>query len=122
MNGGNIFPKKERLCSRKAIDALFAAGNKSLTAYPLRVVYKPVSPEDKLQILVSVSKRRLRHAVDRNRAKRLIREAWRMNRDLLDSCPPFHLAFIWQADEPQTQDIINRKMRSLLHRMAEALC
>ena len=128
---GNTFPKHERLCSRKAIEALFAGGNRAFSAFPLRVVYRHAS---ELQILVSVSKRHFKHAVDRNRAKRQIREAWRLNRDILrasatpdaqevtPALPSLHLAFIWLSDEPQPSDLVHRKMKNLLHRIQEDLC
>lgn len=128
---GNTFPKHERLCSRKAIEALFAGGNRAFSAFPLRVVYRHAS---ELQILVSVSKRHFKHAVDRNRAKRQIREAWRLNRDILrtsampdasaetTALPSLHIAFIWLSDEPQPSDLVHRKMKNLLHRIQEDLC
>ena len=139
---GNIFPKSERLCSRKAIEALFAGGNRAFSAFPLRVVYK-VTDEPRTQVLISVSKRHFKHAVDRNRAKRQIREAWRLNRDiiiphpstliphpsslipqpspLIPPPPSLQLAFIWLADEPQPSDLVQRKMKNLLHRIAEQI-
>ena len=118
---GNIFPKSERLCSRKAIEALFAGGNRAFSAFPLRVVYK-VTDEPRTQVLISVSKRHFKHAVDRNRAKRQIREAWRLHRDILIPHPStLHIAFIWLADEPQPSDLVQRKMKNLLHRIAEQI-
>lgn len=117
---GNTFPKSERLCSRKAIEALFAGGNRTFSAFPLRVVFIEVD-EPATQILVSVSKRHFKHAVDRNRAKRQVREAWRLNRDILaDSPHHYHLAFIWLANEPQPSDVIQRKVKNLLHRIVES--
>lgn len=126
---GNAFPKTERLCSRKAIEALFAGGNRALSAFPLRVVYK-VTDEPRTQVLISVSKRHFKHAVDRNRAKRQMREAWRLNRDIITSIPSsliphpssLHIAFIWLADEPQPSDLVQRKMKNLLHRIQEEQC
>lgn len=128
MNSVHSFPKKERLCSRKAIETLFASGNRSLTAFPLRVVY---TPAEETQVLISVSKRHFKHAVDRNRAKRQIREAWRQNRSILISpllpdvidapTPSLHLAFIWLADEPQPSELVHRKLKNLLHRIREQL-
>lgn len=128
---GMKFPKSERLCSRKAIEALFAGGNRAFSAFPLRVVYKVVdqplqSPSSSPQVLISVSKRHLKHAVDRNRTKRQIREAWRLNKEILDGETvehhPLHIAFIWLADEPQPSDLVHRKMKNLLHRIVEDLC
>ncbi|MBR0243080.1 MAG: ribonuclease P protein component [Bacteroidaceae bacterium] len=135
MNTVHSFPKSERLCSRKAIEALFASGNRSFTAFPLRVVYRQA---EETQLLISVSKRHFKHAVDRNRAKRQIREAWRLNRDILTAtntgdavpspaadasspAPTLHLAFIWLADEPQPSELVHRKLKHLLHRIREQL-
>ena len=115
MNPVHSFPKQQRLCSLKAIEALFASGNRSLTAFPLRVVYRDA---EQTQVLVSVAKRHFKHAVDRNRAKRQVREAWRLNRDLIEATP-LHLAFIWLADEPLPSELVRRKMRLLLHRIQE---
>ncbi len=121
MDAVHTFPKTERLCSRKAIEALFAGGNRSFSAFPLRVVYRAV-PDTATQVMLSVSKRHFKHAVDRNRTKRQIREAWRLNRDILleDGDPGLHIAFIWLADELQPSDLIHRKMKNLLHRVKEA--
>ena len=126
----NKFSKSERLCSRKAIEALFASGSHGLSAFPLRAIYKigraaeaPQRPP--VQLLISVSKRHFRHAVDRNRAKRQLREAWRANRDLVMEHLPadahLDLAFIWLSDEPQPSDIVSRKVRNLLHRVQEQM-
>lgn len=133
MNLVHSFPKTEKLCSRKAIENLFASGNRSLTAFPLRVVYKDKElTKDETpsgcEVLISVSKRHLRHAVDRNRAKRQLREAWRLHRDILQNThgagehpepSPLQIAFIWLADQPQPTELVHRKMRNLLHRIAE---
>lgn len=149
-----VFPKSGRLCSRKAIEALFAGGNRAFSAFPLRVVYRvnaepqphsPLSPASPFstQVLISVSKRHFKHAVDRNRAKRQIRESWRLNKEILSPSPgsvsdglsvgtppaaigsnslqppSLHLAFIWLSDEPQSTDLVQRKMKNLLHRIKE---
>ena len=79
-----------------------------------------------VQVLISVSKRHFHHAIDRNRVKRQLREAWRLNRDLLmATLPPeawINVVFIWQADQHQPTDTVARKMRNLLHRLSEELC
>lgn len=127
MSGPHTFPKSSRLCSRKAIESLFGEGSRSLTAYPLHAIYKPAG--DTTQVLFSVSKRHFKHAVDRNRAKRQVREAWRLNKDILicaaEGPKPvartLHIAFLWLADELQESELIQRKMRNLLHRIAEEI-
>jgi ribonuclease P protein component len=75
------FRKKERISKQKEIDVLFEKGT-SFTAYPLRVVYveqQPVSGAE-AAVLISVPKKRFKRAVRRNRVKRLIREAYRLNK------------------------------------------
>ena len=115
------FPKHERLCSRKGIDRLFEGGDgsKAVTAFPIRAVFS-TSTEGQTRVLMSVAKRRLRHATDRNRAKRQLREAWRLNKDILATAQPATIAFIWLTDQPQSSELIARKMRNVLHRIAES--
>lgn len=75
----NTFPLKEHLKSKSVIDRLYAEGA-SVTSYPLRAVFLEQSSdkqESTAAILISVAKRRFRHAVDRNLMKRRIREAYR---------------------------------------------
>jgi len=77
------FTRPERLKSRKAISSLFRGGH-SFVAYPLRVVWKESSPYlaamSRVQILISVPKRNFKTAVARNRLKRQIREAYRLQK------------------------------------------
>ena len=75
------FPKTERLKSRKQIDDLFAA-RKGFAVFPVRVLYQflPAGEFSGLQVGVSASKRQFKKAVDRNRLKRLLREAYRLQK------------------------------------------
>ena len=78
--------KKQKLKSRKLITEVFAQG-KSFSVYPLRVTYllKPSANTPGIQIGVSASKKNFKKAVDRNRMKRLLREAYRLQKnELLD--------------------------------------
>lgn len=77
--------KEEKLKSRKLVDDLFATG-KSLGVFPLRVYYKflPAAAEEAgVLIGVTVSRKYFRRAVDRNRIKRLLREAYRLQKEEL---------------------------------------
>lgn len=112
------FRKSERLCSKKVIDALFASGNKSFSAFPLRVVYME-RPEPVSQVLISVSKRHFKHAVDRNCVKRQIREAYRLNKDLLPAEKGFYIAFIWLSDETFSSQVVTNRIINLLTRIKE---
>jgi ribonuclease P protein component len=130
MQSRHTFRKAERLCSKKHIEALFAGDNRSLTAYPLRAVYTEtengkIVNSKSVSLLISVSKRHFKHAVDRNRAKRLIREAYRLNKGLLldhiSEDTQLDLAFIWMSDELCDYAIVETKMKTLLQRIAEKI-
>ncbi|MEZ4793305.1 MAG: ribonuclease P protein component [Gelidibacter sp.] len=75
------FNKKEKLKSKKRIAQLFVEGQ-SVVVYPLRLVYLPTTFGDQVKVKagVSVSKRNFKKAVDRNRIKRLMREAYRLHK------------------------------------------
>lgn len=80
------YPKIEKLKSRNSIDALFSNG-KSVSKYPLRLVYLPEDFTDgaPIKIGVSVSKKYFKHSADRNYYKRLLRESYRLNKGLLEN-------------------------------------
>ena len=86
------FPKAEHLCLRSDVEALFSPGSVSQTVFPLRATFRLVpygGSGPRIQVLLSVSKRRLRHAVDRNRAKRQLREAYLLLTPLLLPAVPY---------------------------------
>ena len=75
-------PKYERICKDNDIQALFDKG-RGVSVYPYRVIYLFHKEDDRpvtVRLLVSVSKKRFHHAVNRNRVKRLMREAWRKSK------------------------------------------
>ncbi|MBE8719512.1 ribonuclease P protein component [Sphingobacterium pedocola] len=78
----NSFKKEERLCSKRLIDSLFHSGS-SFVVYPFRVVFLkselPLSSH--VQIILSVPKRRFKHAVSRNKIKRKMRECYRLQKN-----------------------------------------
>jgi len=77
------FPKAERLKSRKQIDSLFAEG-KAFSVFPVRAIYRfSVAEEPTVQVGVTASKKFFKKAVDRNRIKRLLREAYRLQKEEL---------------------------------------
>lgn len=122
------FRKSERLCSKRVIGVLFGGGSRSFAAYPLRVVFIPTEMKtvEPVSVLISVSKRHFKRAVWRNRVKRQVREAYRLNKHiLLDTLMldrmPKHLAmaFLWLGDEQVSSTVVEAKMRNLLFRISE---
>lgn len=104
---------------------MFAGGSRSFSVFPLRVVYLPVEElEADASILISVSKRRFKRAVKRNRVKRQIREAYRVNKhELLNVLAErkcrLAIAFIYLSDQLVESSIIEDRMRIALARITE---
>ena len=114
-------PKGERLCSRKTLGELFAGGHPSVYAFPIRAVFMP-NELGTVRIMVSVSKRHFKRAVKRNRVKRQLREAYRLQKQLLQpSAAGLDIAFIWTTDELLPTDLVARKMQNLLVRIRETV-
>ena len=103
---------------------MFEGGvSKSFSIFPIRVVYMPVEQgEVPASILISVSKRRFKRAVKRNRVKRQIREAYRKNKSLLvDEEQRLAVAFIYLSDELIATSELEEKMKIALARISEKL-
>lgn len=122
------FHKAERLCSRRLIEALFSGGNKSMSAYPVRVLFMPLPAESgqpSVSVLMSVSKRRFKRAVRRNRVKRQLREAYRKNKHILTDVVEasggqrLAVAFLWLSDRLYPSVEVERCVRLLLTRVSE---
>ncbi len=125
----NTLKKAERLDRKKVIGKMFigGAGAHSFTVFPLRVVYL-TEPELKSQasVLISVSKRYFKHAVDRNRVKRQIREAYRLNKAplvgaLANRKEKLALAFIYLSDELMATSFLQKRMSIALDKLVEKM-
>ena len=110
------------MVSNLLIEALFENGSsQSVSAFPLRAVYQTIERREghaPVQILISGPKKRFKHAVDRNRVKRQIREAYRQHKQLLWDSLADHqemlLGFIWLSDRHYpTRDVESRVVRIL---------
>lgn len=117
------YPKKEKLKSQKTIDLLFSKG-KSVTKYPLRLVYVATNDEDeKLKFGVSVSKKHFKHAVDRNYFKRVLRECYRLNKhiihDNLDQS--YAIMFFYQTKDRLSYQEIHEKTIQLFQKWVIAV-
>lgn len=118
--------KREKLCSETAIDLLFSrqGGGQAALLYPLRAVWRHNTARGGgAQFLISVPKKRLRHAVDRVAMRRLIREAYRLRRMHLGDAAhmPVDIAFTYVADNRVDFPRIAGAMSKALRRIAKSL-
>jgi ribonuclease P protein component len=113
------YPKTEKLKSKTTIDLLFSEG-KSVSKYPLRLVYVPIDleKEEQIKMGVSVSKKYFKKAVDRNYFKRVLRETYRLNKHLLleNSEKKYGFMFFYQTKDRLTYQEINEKTIQLFQK------
>ena len=99
-----------------------------MASFPIRAVYllEPTNGEQApVSILVSVPKRCFKRAVKRNRVKRQIREAYRLNKhSIINKVQALEgkslmIAFIWLDEKLHDSEEVTRKVVNLLHRIEE---
>ncbi|CAM3599597.1 ribonuclease P protein component [Flavobacterium chungbukense] len=115
------YPKNERLKSKTIIGLLFSDG-KSVSKYPLRLVYRQAeeNSEEGTKIGVSVSKKYFKKAVDRNYFKRVLRETYRLNKHLLlDNLDQnYSIMLFYQTKDRLSYEEINTKMIQLFEKFS----
>jgi len=116
------YPKNERLKSKTTIGLLFSEG-KSVSKYPLRLVYREEKGEvdENIKIGVSVSKKYFKKAVDRNYFKRVLRETYRLNKHLLwdNLQQPYSIMFFYQSKDRLSYAEINTKTIQLFEKFLQ---
>jgi len=103
-------PKNEKLKSKKLINSLFETGS-HVSSYPIKLVYLQTElPFDvPIQAGVTVPKKNFKNAVKRNRIKRLMREAYRANKEVVYNNRKASFAFLFVylgKDTPNYQDLV----------------
>lgn len=118
------YPKTEKLKSKKIIDLLFSEG-KSVSKYPLRLVYIKHDFEENVSVKigVSVSKKYFKNAVDRNYFKRVLRESYRLNKQHLveNVNAKYCFMFFYQTNEKLSHQEINQKTIQLFEKFAQII-
>ena len=122
-NRSNTFGKTDRLKSRKQIEALFKTGGK-ITLFPFRLLYKIEAVEGKIEAGFTVSSKNFPKAVDRNRVKRLSREAYRVqNKELISRLlinrKLIYLFFIYTSREILTYEEISLSVKRILDKLVQ---
>ncbi len=121
-----IFPKSERLTGEVRIKEHYEKGSFFLN-YPFRVGYSIVpKSETPIKILISVPKKRFKHAVDRNRIKRLIREVYRKNKAesyafVAEKDYAVYLSISYVSSEHLSYDFIEKKWISTAKKLIDVL-
>jgi ribonuclease P protein component len=114
------FPKRERLHSRKLIKELFDKGS-SFFIYPFKVICLPYPAIETNQVLISVSKKKIKKAVHRNLMKRRIKEAYRLNKWLLKPSerPKQLIALVYVSSDLMAYDEVQRKISKCLKKIIQ---
>ena len=120
MKKNHSFPKSEHLCGEIRVAKLYTEGN-AFIAYPIRVVYNITDEKTnaRVKVLISVPKKRFKHAVDRNRIKRMLREVYRLNKQEFVMAATekdlyLNIAFNYVADTELEYAVLNEKMQQAL--------
>ena len=111
----NNFPKTERLHKTKSIEELFAEGS-YFYLYPYKVIYRFHEQGDSNQIMVSVPKRKFKSAVKRNRLRRQIKEAYRLNKEIISE-KKLQLAFIYTPGKLMPYSFLSKRMVKSLEKL-----
>ena len=122
------FKKEERLCNKRLIDKLFHSGS-SFLCYPFKAswLYNTEPQQYPAQILFSVSKKRYKHAVNRNLIKRCMRESYRLHKQqylyslLQNADKTIVLSVGYIGKEIAPYSLIEKKMLKMLSQLAEQL-
>ncbi|QIE59876.1 ribonuclease P protein component [Rasiella rasia] len=114
------FGKDEKLKSRKRIAQLFDEGE-TVVKFPIKVFYLPLENSEVSQATFAVPKRSFKSAVARNRIKRQLREAYRLQKEVLEkeNGKHFTLLFLYLSKDKPQYSKLSSSMAVLLKKISE---
>jgi ribonuclease P protein component len=119
------FTKEERLCSKIHIDKVFETGKTiSIPSFKLFWLRSDEQLNYPGQIVISVPKRNFKRAVDRNKLKRRIREAYRLNKHIFYSSAgsnSFYLMLVYTGRSIIEYKEVDLKIKELMSRLVESV-
>ena len=115
--------KEDKLKSRKTIDEVFKSGS-NFSVYPFKIWYLPGKHKTTLQTGFGVSARQFKKAVDRNKVKRLMREAYRLQKNelqhqLQQEQKQLRLFILYIGKELPDYEICFKKFTAILNRLSK---
>ena len=119
----SALPKHERLYEQSLISRLFSEGKHLSPSSRLRVRVllieregdeTEVSPLPPVKLMVGASKRNFKHAVTRNRIKRLLREAYRFHKEEISGLVPPQKTLLLFLQYAGKEEVSLEEMKSLV--------
>ena len=121
------FPKKQRLCNETIIKEMFSDG-KSFATSTIRLVWFKDSKEDKIAIksIIVVPKKKIKLAVKRNIVRRRMKEAYRMNKNILENILKINdlhlsIAIIYQKEKIVPYKTVSQEIKLILERLSKEI-
>ena len=120
---GDNFGKEDRLKGTKMVSDIFEGPKKSLKVFPFKAYYSvSIEKEGLVKYGISVPKKKFKRAVDRNKIKRLIKEALRLNKSILSQevakqNTAIHIMILFTGEKIPTYHFIEIKIKEILSRL-----
>lgn len=117
------FSKDERLSSKKIIDELFRV-NKKIYSKNFTIIWDKKTPSNpKIELLISVPKKNIKKASDRNYVKRMIRESYRINKPIIYSLISvnIYVILVYNKKEVQKFNILEKEIVAIFDNLSNVI-
>ncbi|MBI33823.1 MAG: ribonuclease P protein component [Flavobacteriales bacterium] len=117
------FGKQDKVKGKKAVSRIFENPKSSITLFPFKAFYSiSKSNKSNVRFAVSVPKKKFKRAVDRNKIKRLLREALRLHKSILDECLTkqnisLDVMVLYNSEKMPSYNSVEIKIKEILKRL-----